>query len=55
VRETSCLVLLAREALGVVGEVSLVRAIQFARFEEKRTTGKSPLYASSRGWFDGAL
>ena len=42
VRETSCLVLLAREALGVVGEVSLVRAIQFARFEEKRTTGKSP-------------
>jgi hypothetical protein len=25
-----------------VGEHSLVRAIQFARFEEKRTTGKSP-------------
>ena len=42
VRETSCLVLLAREAPGVVGEHSLVRAIQFARFEEKRTTGKSP-------------
>ena len=42
VRETSCLVLLARGAPGVVGEHSLVRAIQFARFEEKRTTGKSP-------------
>jgi len=42
VRETSCLVLLAREAPGVVGEHSLVHAIQFARFEEKRTTGKSP-------------
>ena len=42
VRETSCLVLLARRALGVVGEHSLVRAIQFARPEEKRTTGKSP-------------
>ena len=40
--ETSCLVLLAREAPGVVGEHSLVRAIQFARIEEKRTTGKSP-------------
>ena len=42
VRETSCLVLLAREAPGVVGEHSLVRAIQFERPEEKRTTGKSP-------------
>ncbi len=31
-----------RSALAVVGEHSLVRAIQFARFEEKRTTGKSP-------------
>jgi len=42
VRETSCLVLFAREAPGVVGEHSLVRAIQFERPEEKRTTGKSP-------------
>ena len=42
VRETSCLVLLARGAPGVVGELSVVRAIQFARHEEKRTTGKSP-------------
>jgi hypothetical protein len=42
VRETSCLVLLAREALGVVGE-KIPSCVRFSsRFEEKRTTGKSP-------------
>jgi len=59
VRETSCLVLLARGAPGVVGEHSLERAIQFARFEEKRTTGKSPFrlvaWVARRGSFEPCL
>jgi len=54
VRETSCLVLLAREALGVVGEHSLVRAIQFAA-SRKNAPPASLRFASSRGWLDGAL